>query len=99
MTCQLTLSWPLSIDLEQPRGAHAATDAHRYYTVAGPTALPLQQHVPNHPCATHTIRVSHGNSAARYIQPLVGNPETIATIEHLACERLIELPYAHVLDP
>src|SRR5262249_1728895 len=77
-------------------GAHAAADAHGDDRALGVPAPPLDQNVPGHARAAHAERMANGNRATVDVEPVRGNPEPIAAVEHLAGKRLVELPQIDV---
>ena len=83
-------------DFEQARGAHAAADAHGTTTRIAPRALTLQQGVTDHTGAAHTEGVTNGDGAAVDIQLGVVDAKLIATVNHLAGKRLIQLPQVDI---
>src|SRR5205085_4927748 len=82
--------------LEQPRGSHAAADAHRDDHVPGATALALDEGMAGHPGAGHAIRMADRDRAAIDVEQLVRNAELIPAIDYLDGEGLVQLPEADV---
>src|SRR5262245_48992329 len=82
---------------EQSRGAHAAAHAHRHHHVAYPEALARDERMTREPLPAHTERMADGDGAAVHVEPLVGNAEPVAAVEHLHGEGFVELPEADVL--
>src|SRR6266403_3363893 len=85
-----------SEDLEQPRCALSAADAHGNDAVFGATALAFEQEMTGHARARHTVRVADGDCAARNIQPVLGDAEPVAAVDHLAGEGFVQFPYPDV---
>ena len=42
--------------------------------------------------------MSNRNRATIHVEPLVGNTQLVAAVDHLACERLVEFPQADIVD-
>src|SRR4051812_46560825 len=94
----MTGPYPPSLtDLEQPGGALAAADAHGDDDALGTPPLALDQRVAEHARAAHPIRVADGDGAAVDVQPVRRQAEPVAAIEHLARERLVQLPKVDVV--
>ena len=83
---------------EQPSRAHAAADAHGDDDVPDFPAPSLDQRVPDEPCATHAVWVANRDRATVDIEPVRRNAETIAAVEGLDGEGLVELPQPDVID-
>jgi hypothetical protein len=60
-------------------------------------SLAGQQRMAREPLPAHAERMSNGDGAAIDVEPLIGNAEPIATVEHLHGEGFIELPEPDVL--
>src|SRR5947209_19140335 len=71
------------VNLEQPRGAHAAADAHRHDGMLCAAALALDQNMAGHARPAHAERMPNGDRAAVHVQVLLRNAEPVATVEHL----------------
>src|SRR5208282_2766889 len=86
------------INLKQAGGAHAAADAHGNDCELGAAPLTLDQRVAGHARAAHAVRVADRDRAAVDVEPLLRNAEPVAAIQHLAGERLVELPQIDIAD-
>src|SRR5262249_61444686 len=78
-------------------GALAAALAQGDDRALGGPPPPLDKNVPGHARAAHAERMANGNRAAADVEPVLGNPEPIAAVEHLAGKRLVELPQIDVV--
>src|SRR5882762_9453690 len=85
-------------DLEQRRGALAAADAHGDDDVAHAASLAFDQRVAGEPRAAHAIGMADGDGAAVDVEALHRDAESIAAIDDLDGEGLVELPEADIVD-
>src|SRR3954452_6892826 len=85
------------VNLKQSRGPHAASDAHCDDRVPGSAPLAFDQDVAGHARTAHAERMSDRDRAAVDIEPVHWNAEPVAAIEHLAGERLVQLPQVDVV--
>src|SRR4051812_31891052 len=83
---------------EQAGGAHPTTDAHRDHDELGAAAPALDERVPGETGARHPIGMAERDGAAVHVEPLVGNAQLVATVDHLHGEGFVELPQVDVLD-
>src|SRR5437667_3652672 len=86
-------------DFEESCRAHAAADAHRHHDVSHPAAFTLDERVADQAAAGHAVRMADRNRAAIDVEPVVGNAEPVATVDHLYGERFVQLPEADVVEP
>src|SRR5688572_32364771 len=86
------------VHLEQPRRTHPAADAHGHDHVTNAAAPPLDQRMSHEPRSAHAERVPDSDRAAVDVEPLVVDPETIATVERLHGEGLVQLPEPDIVD-
>src|SRR6516225_2779496 len=87
-----------SVDLEEARGAHAAGNAHGHDGIAHAAPPALEERVTDEAGAAHAVGVADGNRAAIDIEALVVDAETVAAVEGLHGERLVQLPQTDVID-
>src|SRR6185295_14444158 len=87
----------LSDDLEQPRGAHAAADAHGDHHVLRAAAPALDQRVAGEARARHAVGMAERDRAAVHVQLVVRDADAVAAIDHLDGEGLVQLPEVDVL--
>src|SRR5205085_10388980 len=80
---------PASMNLKQPRRAHAAADAHGDHGVLGTAPLALDQDVAAHARTAHAERMADRDRAAVHVELLHRNAEPVAAIEHLGRKRLV----------
>src|SRR2546423_12750106 len=59
-----------SVNLEQPRRAHAAADAHGDDRMPGAAPLAFDQDMPRHARPAHTERMADGDRATVHVYPL-----------------------------
>src|SRR5436309_2452327 len=76
---------PASYHLEQPRSAHSAADAHRRHDILHTAALAFDQCMRGKPRARHAVGVADRDRSTVDVQPIVGDAELIATVDHLHC--------------
>src|SRR5688572_7492787 len=86
------------VHLEQPRRTHPAADAHGHDDVLDAAAAPLDQRMSDEARPAHAERVPDRDRAAVDVEPLVVDPETIATVERLHGEGLVQLPEPDIVD-
>ena len=84
-------------DLEQSSGPHATTDAHRHHDVPRTASLALDQRVSGHPSTRHTVGMADRDGSAIHIDRFRVDAQPIAAMNHLAGERLIQLPQSDVI--
>src|SRR6185295_1269195 len=61
-------------------------------------AFALDERVADEALAGHPVRMADGNRAAVDVEPIVGDAEPIAAVDHLHREGLVQLPEIDVLD-
>src|SRR5690606_5678228 len=86
-----------SENLEQPRGAHAATDAHRHDDVLGAAPLAFHQHMPRQASTRHAEGMADRDRAAVDVVDVGIDAEGVTTVEALAREGFVELPQVDVV--
>src|SRR5688572_14887411 len=86
------------VHLEQPRRAHPAADAHGHDDVLDTAPPPLDQRMAHEARSAHAERVPDRDRAAVDVEPLVVDPETIATVERLHRKSLVQLPEPDVAE-
>ena len=84
--------------LEQAGCAHAAADAHGDDDMLHAKPLTGEQRVADEALPGHAERVTDRDRAAIDIEPVVGDAEPIAAVDHLHREGFVELPETDVLD-
>ena len=67
-------------------------------TCFAPRRLPSISAWPTRRCAGHAVRMADRDRAAVDVQPVVGNAEPVAAVDHLHGERFVQLPQIDVLD-
>src|SRR5215510_12561235 len=97
ITC-LSMRTPSSDDLEQPRGAHAAADAHGNHGELRAAPLAFDQRVAGEPRARHAIRMAERDRATAHVELVVRDAELVAAVDHLHREGFVELPEIDVRD-
>src|SRR5207249_10637618 len=88
-----------SSDFEQARGAHAAADTHRDHDVTRAAPLALDERVAHQSRTRHPVRMADADAAAVHVEDVGVDAELIARIDHLAGERLSQLPGADIAHP
>src|SRR5437867_2859694 len=88
----------LAVRLEEPRGALTAPDAHRDHAVARLAAQQLVGDGADHARAGHAERVTDRDRAAVDVELGRIEAETIAAVDDLRGERLVQLPHVDVVD-
>src|SRR5688500_1237520 len=96
--CPLGRVQTRSDNLDKPRRAHAAADAHRAHRQTRVPAFALDQGVTRESGARHAVWVSERDRATVHVEPVVRNAKLVSTIEDLHGERLIELPQVDIGD-
>ena len=87
-----------SLELEHPRGAHAAPDAHAHHSVLRRPSLHLVQQRGDASRARRAQRVPQRDRPAVDVYLLGVEPELRGAVRGLRRERLIELEEVHVVD-
>src|SRR5260221_9840633 len=87
-----------SCSLDEPAGPHPAADAHRDEDVARLPTPQLVQNGPDQTRAAHPVGVTDRDRAAVGIESLGVDPETVAAVDRLGGERLVELHQVDVLQ-
>src|SRR5437867_3477238 len=82
----------ISRHLEEARGAHASTDAHRADDQPGAATLALDERVADHTRPAHPVRMPDGDRAAVDVQAIHGDAELVPAVEHLHRKGFVELP-------
>src|ERR1043165_8028154 len=85
-------------DFEEPRGAHAAADAHRDHREFRTAPFALDQRVPGEPRAGHAVWMAERDRPAVHVEPVIGDAELVAAVDHLHGEGLVEFPQVDVRD-
>ena len=67
-------------------------------TYFAPSRLPASSAWPTSRCAAHAVGVADRDRAAVDVEPVVGNAELVAAVDHLHGKSLVQLPEADVLD-
>src|SRR6185369_7964400 len=86
-----------SVNLEQPRRAHPAADAHGDDRMPGAAPLAFDQDMPRHARAAHAERMADGDRATVHVELLHRDAEPVAAVEHLAGECLVQFPQVDVI--
>src|SRR5882762_3643164 len=74
--------------LEQARGTHPAADAHGHHDVLCAPAPAFYERVTREARAGSPVRMANRDGSAVDVQPVVGDAQTIAAIDHLNGESL-----------
>src|SRR5258706_4227841 len=88
----------LAVRLEETRRALAAADAHRHHAVARLAAQQLVGEGADHARARHAEGVADRDRAAVHVELRGIDAETIAAVDDLRGERLVQLPHVDVVD-
>src|SRR5919197_356924 len=88
---------PISVHhFKQACGAHAAPDAHGDDHVFRAPAPAFDERVADEARAGHAVGMADGDGAAVDVQALVRDVQAVAAVDHLHCERFVELPEVDV---
>src|SRR5579864_332912 len=94
--------WPTArssrADFEQSGGTLATADAHGDDDELHAAAATLDESMSQQPGTRCAVRMSHSDGPAIHIQPLIGQAESVAAVEDLHREGLIQLPQTHILE-
>src|SRR5580704_7792553 len=80
------------MNLEQSGGAHAAADAHGDDGALGLAPAAFDQDMAGHARAAHAIGMADRDGAPVDVELVGRNAQAVAAVEHLAGERVVELP-------
>src|SRR5688572_25553856 len=86
----------ISGHLEKTGGAHAAANAHGHHDELSAPALAFDQRVPGEASAGHAVGMAEGDGAAVHVQAVVRDADTVAAVDHLHRESLVQLPQIDV---
>src|ERR1019366_7352870 len=84
-------------DFEEACAAHAAADAHGDDYVLYAAAFSFDEGVAHHAGAAHAVGVADRDGAAVDVELVARDVEPVAAVDHLHCERLVQLPEADVV--
>src|SRR6266478_2404233 len=85
-------------DFEQPRSAHAATDAHGHHAVFGLAATSLDQKMSGQAGPGHAVGMADRDRTAVDVEFLGIDAQFVAAINHLDGIGLIQLPQIDIID-